>query len=82
MSFGGAQAMPKGGQGPTRGALGSQTRVTEAAWRRRWALWGLPVKALGLAWETPSDELGAKFDPKLDDFAANFFEAGFLKFKS
>ena len=77
MSFGGAQAMPKGSQGPTRGALGSQTRVTEAAWRRRWALWELPVKALGLAWETPSDKLGANFDPKLDDFAAFFLKQVF-----
>ena len=67
--------MLRGSQRLTRGAWGSQTGVTEAAWRRLWAPWGLPGKALGPAWETPRGNFGANFDPKLDDFAANLFEA-------
>ena len=39
----------------------------------------LPGKALEPAWETPRGNFGTIFDPKLDDFAANFFEAVFLK---
>ena len=35
----------------------------------------LPGKALGPAWETPRGNFGTKFDPKLNDFAANVFEA-------
>ena len=70
--------MPRGSQRLTRGAWG----VTEAACRRLLAVWGLPEEALGPAWETPRDHFAAKSDPKLDYFAANFFEAGFLKFFS
>ena len=71
--------MPRGSQGLTRGARGSQTGVTETAWRRLWALWGLPGEALGPAWETPRNNFGAKIDPKLDDFAAHFCESVLLK---
>ena len=71
--------MPKGSQRLLRGAWGSQTGVTETAWRRLWAPWGLPGEALGPAWKTPRDNFGATVDPKLDDFAASFFEAVFFK---
>ena len=67
--------MPRGSQRLTRGARG----VTEAAWRRLLALWGLPEEALGPAWETPRDNFAAKSDPELDYFAAYFFEAAFLE---
>ena len=70
--------MPRRSQRLTRGARGSQTAVTEAAWRRLLALWGLPEEALGPAWETPRDHFAAKSDPKLDYVAANLFEAGFF----
>ena len=72
--------MLRGSQGLTRGAQGRQTGATEAAWRRLWAPWGLPGKALGPAWETPRDYFGVKVDAKLYYFASIFFEAVFLKF--
>ena len=72
--------MLRGSQGLTRGAQGRQTGATEAAWRRLWAPWGLPGKALGLPWEAPRDKFGAKIDPKLNAFAANVFESVLLKF--
>ena len=74
--------MLRGSQKLIRGAWGSQTGVTGAAWRRLWAPWGLPGVALGPAWETPRDHFVAKFDSKLDDFAASVFEAVFSKFFS
>ena len=74
--------MPRGSQRLTRGAWGSQRGVTEAAWRRFWAAWGLPGEALGPAWATPKDHFGVKIDPKRHYFASNFFEAVFLTFYS
>ena len=65
-----------------RGSPEDPGGVTQAAWRRLLACWGLPEEALGLAWETPRDHFVAKSDSKLDDFAADFFEAGFLEFFS
>ena len=69
--------MLRGSQRLTRGAQGRQTGATEAAWRRLWAAWGLPGEALGAAWETLRDHFGVKVDPKLQCFAASFFEAVF-----
>ena len=69
--------MPRGSQRLTRVAWRSQTGVTEAAWRCRWAPWGLPGEALGAAWETFRDYFGVNFDDKLHDFATNYFEAVF-----
>ena len=78
--------MLRGSQRLTRGAWGSQTGVTGAAWRRLWAPWELPGDSLGAAWEalapaweTPRDHFGVKVDPKLHCFAASFFEAVFLE---
>ena len=68
---------PRQCQGAARGSPEEPGGVTEAAWRRLLALWGLPEEALGPAWETPS-HFAAKSDSKLDDFAANFFEAVFV----
>ena len=69
--------MPRGIQRLTRGAWGSQRGVTEAAWRRLWAAWGLPGDALGPAWATPKDHFGVKVDPKRHYFASFFLEAVF-----
>ena len=77
--------MPRGSQRLTRGAWGSQTGVTGAAWRRLWTSGdslGAAWEALGPAWETPRDHFGVKVDPKLHCFAASFFEAVFLKLSS
>ena len=71
--------MPTGSQRLSRGAWGSQTGVTEAAWRRLWAPWGLPGEALGPARQTPRDHFGPKVNPRLGDFAASFFEAVFFE---
>ena len=71
--------MLRGSQRLTRGAWGSQTGVTEAAWRRLWGPWGRPGEPPRSAWETLRDHFRANFDPKLDHFAANVFEAVFLK---
>ena len=74
--------MPRGSQRLSRGAWGSQTGVTEAAWRRLWAPWGLPGEALGPPWEAPRNNFGAKHDPKLDDFVASVFDSVLLTFFS
>ena len=74
--------MLRGSQRLTGGAWGSQTGVTEIAWRRLWALRGLPGEALGPAWATPKSHFGVKVDPKLQYFASNFFEAAFWTFYS
>ena len=50
-----------------RGCLETSLDSLGAAW-----------EALGPAWKTPRDHFGAKVDPKLDDFAASFFDAVFL----
>ena len=71
IALGGTYAMLRGSQRLTRGAWGSQTGVTEAAWRRFWTPQGLPRKALGPVWETSRGKFGAKFDSKLDDIAAD-----------
>ena len=67
---------------PHKGCLGEPNRSTEAAWRCLWAPWALPGKTPGPAWDTKSDHFGTNFDPKFDYFAANLFEAVFLKFFS
>ena len=74
--------MLRGSQRLTRGAQGRQTGATEAAWRRLWAPWELLGEALAPPWEAPRDNFGVKIDPKLDDFAANVFEAVFVEVSS
>ena len=74
--------MLRGSQWLTRGAQGTQTGATEAAWRRRLAPWWLPREALGPPWEAPRDSFGTKIDPKLDDFAGNCFESVLLNIRS
>ena len=63
-------------------AQGSQKAATEAICVGLWAPRGGSGTRLGRVRDAPRDTFGAKFDPKLDDFAASVFESVLLKFFS
>ena len=72
--------MPRGSQVLTKRAQGSQKAATKAVREGLWDPRGGSGMGLGRVWDAPSDHFGAKCDPKLDKFAASFFETVFLKF--
>ena len=65
--------------GTHKGSSGQPNRTHRDCLETPKAPQKLPGKALGPAWETPRGNFGANFDPKLDDFAANVFEALFVE---
>ena len=65
-----------------RGSQGKLGAPKQKSQRLPGDAFGLPRGCPGRlwdAWETPRGNFGANFDPKLDDFAANLFEAFFFK---